>query len=125
MVRTGGKQLVVNHPNGPDFLCSEQSEDASKGWSLLAYRLYVTVHAKTNDKSANFFFVKVRFRIYSISSTYVHSDSGVDRTYHARDTAARVHTGIRIEILENAMFGLIQLSIYVFACSIEETPFRG
>ena len=67
MVRTGGKQLVVNHPNGPDFLCSEQSEDASKGWSLLAYRLYVTVHAKTNDKSANFFFLLRSDSEYTVS----------------------------------------------------------
>ena len=53
------------------------------------------------------------------------NDSGADRTYHARDTAGRARTGIRIEILKNAMFGPAQFSVYAFARSIEEAPFRG
>ena len=71
-----------------------------------------------NDKSANYFLVKVRFRIMQYFK-HLHSDSGVDRTSHTQDTAARACTGIRIEIIENTMFGLIQFSVYTFARLIE------
>ena len=40
------------------------------------------------------------------------SDSGADRTYHARDTAGRARTGTRIEILKNAMFWPAHFSVY-------------
>ena len=59
-------------------------------------------------------------------SHYIYSDSGADHTYHTRDTAGRAYTGIRIEILKNAMFGPTQFSVYIcFARSIKEMPFGG
>ena len=39
--------------------------------------------------------------------------------------AGIARTGVRIEILIDAMFGPAQFSVYAFARSIEETPFRG
>ena len=53
---------------------------------------------------------------------HLRSDSGADRTYHARDTAGRARTGTRIEILKNAMFGTPN---FLYTLSPEETPFRG
>ena len=38
--------------------------------------------------------------------THLHSDSGADGTYHARDTAERARTGIRIEILQKNVLGM-------------------
>ena len=56
---------------------------------------------------------------------YERSDSGADRTYHARDTVGRARTGIRIEIIKNAMFGPAQFFVYAVARSIDEMLFCG
>ena len=82
--------------------------------------VYVTVHAKTNDKSVKKFF---RFRKYSISNTYIVILESITLTTPEIRLRERERTGIRIEILENAMFGLIQLSVYAFVRSIEERLF--
>ena len=80
----------------------------------------------TNHKSAKKYFLLGSDSESTVSQapTHVCSDSGADRTYHARDTAGRARTGIRVEILKNTMFGPTQFSVYTFARSIKETPFR-